>query len=198
MQQTTSSNIDFTPVWIALLLLGALSSYWLINGIEDRIDYIRLRAFKPHIESYVNIPNLKHAPQQRYIRGRIIPVDPDRKRIHLAALRLLPNDLRAQSPDEVGTIMWVRSDYRDYTIALIDRSTSTVVWQKEYVISSRTKRRDGYHYHYQGSSEVHYQPADYSISSDPAVFIQEFLVDLEGRWYRNGRFQSLPKRGWRQ
>jgi len=67
---------------------------------------------KPHLSQYTNIPKLKDSRQLPYIVGRAITIDKRKGKIDRKMYSLLPEGLRAKSPDEVETVFWVtRGEY---------------------------------------------------------------------------------------
>ena len=100
----------------------------------------------PHVPDYLNIAGLKPAPDGTAVlrSGKLVAVDVDGSRLDDQLQRALPADLRAERPEEVGTIVWVKwweenvGYYEDYlkrgeayqghcTVTVIDKASALIL-----------------------------------------------------------------------
>lgn len=70
-------------------------------------DEARVQRFASAIEGYTALESAEPAPTRPYRRGRVVIIDLDTRKID-PIFNLLPPDLRADSPADVGTIVLVR------------------------------------------------------------------------------------------
>lgn len=140
-------------VLLALSLLAILVVVGLVKSfLEFEAERKQYDVFKPHIESYLQLAAEGEPGEgEPYVSGKIITVAADSKVVDTWALSRLPEDLRARTPDEVGTVAlykkeWkkvgqyvseetgerTRAAYRGFAyLTLID-------WRAKTVIGSRT------------------------------------------------------------
>jgi hypothetical protein len=118
-----------------------------------------LAPFQPYLDEYIYLPGEKagntvlqmtftHPAGSPYIRGKIIPVNVLNNTLDVFYFDL-PEELRAENPDEVGSILWLycvyntekvtfaagsRKETNNYTcdVAVIDRSEQAIVAQRSF------------------------------------------------------------------
>ena len=183
----------FTIVGVVVLVavLG-----FVLNWLAGTLSYGHLRSFKPHMQEYVKIANLQGPGQGNYITGKVIPIDPDKRRVNRKVYKLLPRELRARRPEEVGTIMWVTLKDGVYDVTLIDKARALVVWKKAYETSVRVSDSYSYKWRYKTSSQWHYETQSPSYANVSEFFFLSFCRDFENRWYYEGQWRSIPNRGY--
>lgn len=104
-----------------------------------------LSSFEDHIDEYTNLSGLKGDPGDIYLIGKILPVNKSTKAIDLLYFEL-PNDLRAASPEEVETILWVECEGKvvntytdgaearriDCVLTIINKASNTMIVQTTF------------------------------------------------------------------
>jgi hypothetical protein len=74
-------------------------------GVKSMVKASQVKPFENHLSEYVSVPELKDATESPYIAGKIIPIDTKNKEVDDVYFEL-PENLKAEGPEEVGTVMW--------------------------------------------------------------------------------------------
>ncbi len=104
----------------------------------------KLKVFRPHLSEFTRTPQPK-VEGTPYRTGRILAVDVGRCEVDEDVHFELPEDLRARTPEEVGTVAWVKwgtravGKYTDgatassytCTLTVIDRAKWTIIHEEE-------------------------------------------------------------------
>ncbi len=98
--------------WGVVLLIGlGVGSFF---GIRAIVRANKVAPFKPNIDSYVALaipagtPSPKGPPSaQGKVKGRMITVDQDKREINYVYFDL-PDELRAEKPEDVATVVLIR------------------------------------------------------------------------------------------
>jgi len=112
---------------------------------EQEHEYEQVSALTQHLPDYLRIPARKSL-QHAYIAGKVIPVNLNTREIDQDIYQRLPREIRAVSPEEVGTVVLV--EYKSslaarYTlggkgyvttchVAIIDKARATIVGEREF------------------------------------------------------------------
>lgn len=146
-------------VSIVFTLLFCAGPVVLWNLAQERMQAEQTAPFGPYLQEYLATPG--QTQQGAYIRGKVVTVDTFNKKIDPLYFDL-PADLRASTPAEVGTIVWMHrqaSQVGYYTkgggahqwrcdLKVIDRTTSTLLAEKTFWGSdpprSKTDSGDAY------------------------------------------------------
>lgn len=139
-----SNFIEFVVVttsiiFVVLIISGItffLTRYLYAINIEE--------IFNPNISKYTQM--YKTIKKEPYVRGKIIAIDLNRKKIDKSITRLIPKYLQAHSPMEVGTILQLEWEFRvtgRYTtgseakrvycdVSLIDTNLNQIIFKKNF------------------------------------------------------------------
>lgn len=90
-----------------------------------------MKIFLPYIQSYIETKITRSYEGQPYLRGKCITIDIDQKAVDSLVYPKLSDTLRAQSPQEVGTVVlirwyWEKEGY--YTDAKTGQVTGDAYW----------------------------------------------------------------------
>jgi hypothetical protein len=113
----------FYKIRLIIIIISTIFSVVIITGsgcrqseIEKTTQEIYKSPFiqwesqmNEHINEYIDIHSSNISPSGGYIRGKIITIDIENRKIDNFWLHL-PTDMIAASPDEVGTIIWLKWD----------------------------------------------------------------------------------------
>ncbi len=105
----------------ALLIVGPLLVLALAIALELGRQHRTLVPFQPYLDEYLYLPgekagnavlqmNFTSPTGSPYIRGKVIPVQVRDNTLDILYFDL-PKDLRAGSPEEVGTVVWLYCVY---------------------------------------------------------------------------------------
>lgn len=99
-------------VWVTLILAAFLAvraaqSFRAFSQQEDRLS-----AFAPHIEEYLVLASLPESGGPPQVRGKLVPINVERREVDRWTYPLLPDTLRALRPEDVGTVALIRWDWQ--------------------------------------------------------------------------------------
>jgi hypothetical protein len=137
--------------------IAALVLFLVIPTIFAAIDWSKeqkeraqaIEPFKSHLNEYLLIPELKTITpaEDTYIKGKVITVDTSEIEIDEMTYFKLPEELVAQTPEEVATIIWLKWEdvlVGHYTpgggdayritceVTIIDKEQAAIVGQKTF------------------------------------------------------------------
>jgi hypothetical protein len=98
---------------IVLVVGGFLLGTMLIFGgifMPYIVEAIRFQGLKSNVETFLKPPSRTETAERPYINGKAVIVDAKRREVHRIQQRLR-DDIRAQSADEVGTVILVEWDF---------------------------------------------------------------------------------------
>jgi hypothetical protein len=163
--------------WV--VVLGFLATIGGIFGVQYLMRSSHLGKFKSHLGEYTAQPSRPAAaPASPYVKGKVIPVEfKDGAKDIDWIYWDMPKDLRADNPDEVGTVVWLEwsdkqvGEYTDNSKALvwlckvsvIDLGAKTLVGQRDFQGSDPPQSDSG-------SGDVH--------GSKPTKEIVDYLKNL--------------------
>jgi hypothetical protein len=117
-----NSGGDKREWWlVAVVLIGAGVLWVWSAGVNRRAaeEKAQLEAFTAKLDSWLAKP-ASTEPGTAYVRGKLLPILHHEQRsgcgIERELFAALPHDLKATSPDEVGTVVWLewRSEFFKY------------------------------------------------------------------------------------
>ena len=143
---------------IAFVVVGLVRSV-----VEYSDDLERLQAFNPHVMGYLAVADQEAAAGEGHVRGKIVIVDAKAREAHAWAQGQLPDELRADQPDDVGTVaVWASEwehvgDYVDaetgaragnayrgrLRVTVVDWPAKTVVVERTFEGSEPVQRKRG-------------------------------------------------------
>jgi hypothetical protein len=122
---------------IAVIALGVLGFF----GVRYLIRSRKLAPFNEQMAAYT--AQVSPTPRPGPLRGKIIPVDVDKKEVD-GLYWDMPEDLRADRPDDVGTVVWLKWDkvkvgtYEGGTAAEAQTADVTVIDRKDWAVTHTT------------------------------------------------------------
>ena len=103
---------------VFLGLIAAFLAHFFIKSFIQFSDQEKQRdVFKPHIHKYISGPYQSAFTNEPYVRGKILSIDVKDSTVDELTFSKLPDELRAASNDEVGTILlceWYRIKEGEY------------------------------------------------------------------------------------
>lgn len=127
---------------IGVIALGVAGFF----GVRHLIRGRKLAPFKEQMAAYTAQP--KGEAKEMPLRGKIIPIDIDKKEVDDIYWEM-PEDMRADKPDDVGTIVWLKwgkeqiGTYTGGSAAEVQTVVVTVIDKKEGVQTHTTSLRGG-------------------------------------------------------
>ena len=127
-----------STVWHWLLLIGGPLLVIAVAGVLEVSRQNRaLAPFQPYLDEYLYLPGenagntvlqmtFAHPTDSPYIRGKIVPVQVRDNTLDVLYFDL-PAELRADSPDEVGTVVWLYCTSVTQVVRRVGASTSNTV-----------------------------------------------------------------------
>ena len=138
--------------WIAVGVLIALiapGAYFVIQSLWTGQSQSReIAPFEARIDDYLAVPKPGGPATGQKARGKIIPVDFQERRVDRLYFEL-PKELRAASPDDVATVVWLTwreekvSEYEGGKPAYVERCEVSVIDRKENVVLGKKEFRGG-------------------------------------------------------
>jgi hypothetical protein len=93
-------------VWQSvLLILTPILAVVIFAVVRYLILQSELDPFKSHLAEYLSAAEVQQG--EAYIHGKIIPVNVRNQTVDYSFYYELPEELRASSPEEVGTVVWL-------------------------------------------------------------------------------------------
>jgi hypothetical protein len=111
-------------VWLCFNIPGILQRLGGNLGPDYRMIAPSIPAMESSIADYLSIAGLKQSPSADAVDGKAIVIDTGKQALH-PLNRDIPQAIKAMTPDEVGAVVWIKTDYV-YAFDLV--STSTEDW----------------------------------------------------------------------
>ena len=166
--------------WVVLgnAAVGAVFLWFII---QFQIQENLVSRLQPHVEEYMKL-EVSQSKQRPYIRGKILPVNIDRKSVDTWLFSKLPARLLADDPGEIGTVVWVSwsrgkvSDHENPEKRQITLSRATVT-----IIDIHTKEiLDVKVFH--GEENINSENPESSFQRDwPVDKVVEYIVNLPSK-----------------
>jgi hypothetical protein len=124
------------------LVLGTIFSPWIISAL-------RHQTLKGSVEKFLYVPPASDTSEGPYITGKVVLIDRKTRTIDEVQKRL-PDEIRAYSEGEVGTVIWLEWDFKanegpwggatsHYSVCkvtVIDRQRNLIVGESEVMGAS--------------------------------------------------------------
>jgi hypothetical protein len=138
--------------WIVVAVLVALiapGTYFVVTSLWTGQSQSRETApFEKHIDDYLTAPKTGGTGTSQKARGKIVPVDVQERHVDRLYFEL-PKELRAASPDDVATVVWLAwreekvGEYDGGKPACIERCDVTVIDRQQNAVVAKKEFRGG-------------------------------------------------------
>ena len=143
--------------YVLILLIAAIVIGGLFFAGRGIYRFILTQPFRPFMSAYQD-QNLKpESPGEDYVVGKVVVIDKDKPQVHGIHFRL-PEELRASSPEEVGTVVWLswgekvvgtytdgsKGYRRTCNVTIIDQANRQITGSRTFLGSNPPEEKSGF------------------------------------------------------